>query len=306
MRTPLHFSFLMGLLLALALETQAQAPSANFSATSVSGCSPLIVQFADLSTNTPTSWSWDLGNGTSSTLQHPLVMYTTAGSYSVTLIATNASGSDTQVVTNYITVNPAPPVNFVVNDSTAACGAKTVAVTNLSNPNASGGAFYYWDFGDGYISPAQNPPTHTYATPGTYSIFLVVTNSLGCAKSLSKAGYITVLGKPTATFTASNVNSCSAPLTTSFNNTSTDAVSYNWDFGDGTTSTAAAPTHTYTTAGSFTVRLIATGASGCKDTLVRPGLVNIGAITAGFTPSSSTTCTQNLVTLTNTSSRTSL
>src|SRR6476646_9276989 len=93
----LTFCLLLG-----AVTASAQVPVANFSAIPLSSCSPMVAQFTDLSTGSPTSWSWNLGNGTTSTLQNPSTTYTTAGSYTVTLTVSNANGTDTKVITNYI------------------------------------------------------------------------------------------------------------------------------------------------------------------------------------------------------------
>ena len=78
--------------------------TANFSGTPTSGTAPLAVTFSDLSTGSPTSWSWNFGDGGTSTAQNPSHSYTAAGSYTVTLTATNACGSDAEVKTSYITV----------------------------------------------------------------------------------------------------------------------------------------------------------------------------------------------------------
>lgn len=80
------------------------APTASFSGTPTSGTSPLTVQFNDQSSDTPTSWSWDFGDGNVSTAQHPSNIYATQGDYTVTLTATNAQGSDTMVRSNYVSV----------------------------------------------------------------------------------------------------------------------------------------------------------------------------------------------------------
>ena len=76
------------------------APVANFSGTPTSGQAPLSVAFTDLSTNTPTAWSWTFGDGTTSTQRNPTKVYSTAGTYTVTLVATNAGGSNTHTKTN--------------------------------------------------------------------------------------------------------------------------------------------------------------------------------------------------------------
>ena len=81
-----------------------QAPVANFTSDKVSGCAPLIVTFQDLSTNTPTSWIWDFGNGVTSTGQNPITNFSVPGTYTVKLIARNNAGVDEEVKVNYITV----------------------------------------------------------------------------------------------------------------------------------------------------------------------------------------------------------
>ncbi len=81
--------------------------TANFSGTPVSGVAPLTVVFTDLSTGSPTSWSWNFGDGGTSTSQNPSHVYSAAGTYTVTLTATNACGSDAEVKSSYITVTPA-------------------------------------------------------------------------------------------------------------------------------------------------------------------------------------------------------
>lgn len=82
--------------------TTTTAPVADFSATPLSGKYPLTVKFTDSSTNTPTSWLWSFGDGSTSTLQNPIHKYTTNGSFTVSLTATNAGGSDTETKANYI------------------------------------------------------------------------------------------------------------------------------------------------------------------------------------------------------------
>lgn len=257
-------------------------PVAKFSSNITSGCSPIAVQFFDSSTvSGAASWSWNLGNGATSTLQNPSTTYFSSGTYTVQLTVTDATGSNTKTVTNYITVTATPTVNFT-GDSSVSCPPKSVAFNNLTSLNSSGTASYIWDFGDGTTS-ATIAPTHIYNTAGNYSVTLVVTNGVGCTSTLTKSNYIPVVQKPTAAFSGSNLTSCSVPLTASFSNSSSGAATYDWDFGDGGTSTATNPTHTYNTAGAYTVRLIVTNASGCKDTVIKTGYVNITSVHSAFT-----------------------
>jgi PKD repeat protein len=91
------------------LPSSVVAPVANFSANPVLGSAPFLVAFTDLSTNTPTSWLWKFGDGGTSTLQNPQHTYNYPGQYTVSLTATNASGSNTKTLVNYITVGKKPP-----------------------------------------------------------------------------------------------------------------------------------------------------------------------------------------------------
>jgi PKD repeat protein len=85
----------------------AATPVADFTATPLTGTWPLSVAFTDTSTNTPTSWAWTFGDSGTSSSQNPTHNYAVAGTYTVTLVATNAAGSDTETKTNYVTVaNP--------------------------------------------------------------------------------------------------------------------------------------------------------------------------------------------------------
>lgn len=272
-------------------------PTANFSFNVGSGCSPILVQFSDQSTGNPTSWSWNLGNGATSNLQNPSTTYITAGTYMVTLTATNSGGSTTD--TNYITVYASPTVNFT-GDSLLSCPPKTVSFTNNSVAGVAGTATYTWDFGDGNTSSATSP-SHTYTSTGNYNVSLIVTNSNGCTKTLTKNAYVKVDTVPTANFTVANGSSCTIPVTATFTNTTIGgATSYAWDFGDGSTSTATNPSHTYTTAGSYNVRLIATNSNGCKDTIIKSAAVSAGTLSAGFTKSQSFACSNQVINFTNT------
>ncbi|MGN6743163.1 MAG: PKD domain-containing protein [Amnibacterium sp.] len=82
------------------------APTASFTEDTTSGTAPLTVQFTDTSTNSPTSWSWDFGDGTGSSAQNPSHIYGTQGTYTVKLVATNGTGSSTNNATATITVSP--------------------------------------------------------------------------------------------------------------------------------------------------------------------------------------------------------
>jgi PKD repeat protein len=167
-------------------------PTANFSGTPTSGGSPLTVNFTDLSSNDPTSWSWSFPGGTpsSSTAQNPTVIYNTPGTYDVSLTAANAQGSDGETKTNYITVTaPQPPIaDFTASTTNPSVGGSV----NFTDTSANTPTAWSWTFEGGTpaTSTAQNPAI-TYNTVGTYDVTLVATNAQG-SDTETKVDYITV------------------------------------------------------------------------------------------------------------------
>ncbi|WP_265580821.1 PKD domain-containing protein [Methanofollis aquaemaris] len=230
-------------------------PVASFSMNVASGPVPLAVSFTDHSTNSPTSWSWAFGDGNVSSQRNPTHVYTTAGTYSATLTATNAGGSDTMSKT--VTVNPPPPVaSFSMN----------VAFLSVSFADHSTNAptSWSWTFGDGTTSIEQNP-THVYTTAGTYSATLTATNAGG--SNTTTADVIVTPPAPIAGFSM-NVTSGTVPLAVSFTDLSTNApTSWSWSFGDGNMSSEQNPDHAYATAGTYTVSLTATNTGGSNCTM---------------------------------------
>ena len=238
-------------------------PTAAFTTNVTEGNAPLAVQFTDQSTDNVTAWVWDFGDGNTSTEQNPIHTYASAGNYTVNLTVKNTAGSDAEVKTNYITVNKsggsgggeAPVANFTANVTE---GNAPLAVT-FNDTSAGSVTTWLWNFGDGNTSTEQNP-IHTYAAEGTYTVTLNASNAYGY--NVSAPVTITVLEPPVANFTYTP-NEGNAPLTVTFNDTSTGNVTaWLWDFGDGNTSTEQNPIHTYASAGNYTVFLNASNAYG--------------------------------------------
>jgi PGF-pre-PGF domain-containing protein len=236
--------------------TAAITPVAGFTSDVTSGAVPLSVNFTDQSSNSPTSWFWDFGDGINSTEQDPNHVYTSVGIYNVSLNVTNAGGSNTSMQTAYITAAYVPVANFTA-DVTSGAVPLSVNFTDLSSNNPIS---WLWDFGDGDNSTDQHP-IHTYAGAGIYNVSLNVTN-MGGSNILIQAAYINAAVAPVANFTA-DVTSGTAPLAVYFADQSTNTpTSWAWNFGDGTTSTEQDPAHTYTSAGTYNVSLNAANAGG--------------------------------------------
>ncbi|MFC2160761.1 C45 family autoproteolytic acyltransferase/hydrolase [Acidobacteriota bacterium] len=235
-------------------------PAADFIATPVSGDTPLSVSFTDQSTGDISTYSWDFGDGSTSTLQNPSHTYTVANTYTVDLTVTGLGGSDINTKVDYITVAvPPPPVSDFIATPVSGETPLSVSFTDQSSGDISS---YSWDFGDGSTSTLQNP-SHTYTVANTYTVDLTVTG-LGGSDINTKVDYITVAvpPPPEADFIATPVSG-ETPLSVSFTDQSSgDISSYTWDFGDGGTSTLKSPSHIYTAANSYTVSLTVTGLGG--------------------------------------------
>lgn len=236
-------------------------PTPDFSADPSSGCATLSVQLTNESSSNSTTFQWQFPGGSpaASNQPNPLVLYTVPGTYSITLTAFNSAGSNSVTKTNYITVLGQPAPGF-----TSSSNGLTVTFTNTSVNSTS----YLWNFGDGATSTQTNP-THTYANGGTYTVSLTAINDCG---SIAVTHQVNLGPPPVASFSTSAQSGC-APFTASFINTSTGALSYNWQFPGGTpsSSTDTNATTVYNTAGTYVVTLTATNASGTStatDTIV--------------------------------------
>ena len=270
------------LLTVLSFTVKAQL-SADFKASTVTGCAPLLVSFTDQSTGNPTQWKWDLGNGTISFLQNPSVSYFNPGLYTIKLVVKNAANADSVTKTQLINVSAKPIVQFTAN-TTAGCFPLPVQFTDQSTSGSDTITTWQWDFGDGFSSGDQNPQ-HTYNTAGNYNVTLRVINNKGCLNTFSKSQYVKIDAGVKADFSNNSPNVCSAPVTINFQNLSagTGVLSYAWSFGDGSSAAIANPSHVYNTAGTYTVQLVVTNASGCKDTITKPNAFTVGNVFPVFT-----------------------
>ena len=226
------------------------APVADFSANQTSACGSIVVQFTDNSLYSPTSWLWNFGDGNTSTAQNPTYTYSTAGIYSVSLTVTNSEGSNTETKTNYISVYENPTVVLTATP-------ESVDVTNDGSVtvDVNGGAIpysYSW-------SNSGTGSQIAGLSAGTYCV--TVTDNNGC--SVEDCAIVTLAGvAPISDFTADQTSACGSITVNFTDNSQYYPTSWSWDFGDGETSIAQNPTHTYSTAGVYTVSLTATNVEG--------------------------------------------
>lgn len=238
-------------------------PVAAFTPQPASGCIDLEVTFQNTSLNAGFH-TWDFGDGNGSGAVSPTHTYTSAGTYTVTLIAENLNGC-TDTITADVVAFPLPTAAFTLS-AYASC---TAPVTVQSANGSQGAVGYSWDLGNGSVS-SLNAPEVTFTEPGTYTVQLTATNQYGCP-DIAVQQFV-VHPTPVAGFSAAPQPAC-ARYPVEFTNTSQNAQSFQWTFGDGSSSTADMPAHVYDEAGSYGVTLIATGAGGCADTLVVPAAV---------------------------------
>jgi gliding motility-associated-like protein len=249
-------------------------PLADFVAPSLNSCLLTNINFTDLSTtdgiHAITPWTWTFGDNGNNSIDFaapPFIhQYTATGTYTVKLKVKDSYGClDSITKQNYITIT-APVAKFTAVD-TISCRGKIISFINSST---GVGNTYKWNFGDplslGLNTSTDINPTHIFNQDNLYTITLVVTDANGCTDTLRKIAYIKI-ANPVALFTVVNPSGLCPPVAASFINNSSNAISYVWTFGDGPapiTSTNAS--HTYNTAGTFVVTLVATSPGGCTDT----------------------------------------
>ena len=232
---------------------------------------------------------WHFGDGSSSSAPAPVHQYAEDGTYIVQLIAWNACGADTLEQTVAILT---PPVAGFALDADTGCAPFMVQIT----PDGPGADYdYVYTANGAQPSVSSLPaPSFTFGSPGTYQIVQQVTNAAG---SSSDTLQVTVGAAPEAAFEASVAP---GSLTLDLTNNSEEATSYNWDFGDGNTSTGADPMHAYATDGAYTIQLLASNACGTDTARQLVQVVTLPV--AGFIPDTTAGCAPFTVNLSSTAS----
>ncbi len=226
----------------ITVNTTPTPPAANFIADNTSIKAGSSVQFSDLSSNNPTSWSWSFEGGTpaTSTAKNPTVTYSSAGDFNVTLTATNADGSNTKVIDNYISVSALTPpnVNFDA-DNTLIKAGNSVQFSDLSSNNPTS---WSWSFEGGTpaTSTAQNP-TVSYNSTGDFKVTLTATNADGSnTKVVDNFITVNTLTPPVVNFDADNTSIKVGSSVQFTDLSSNNPTSWSWSFEGGTPATSTA------------------------------------------------------------------
>ncbi len=261
----------------------------DFNAVKTGGCESLTFQFNNTTTAVVPSFhantfTWDFGDGTTpqvagfGPVSHT---YAAAGTYNVKLVVNDSIFCNSP---DSVTKPVRLAINVTAKFETPAngCAPYSAVFTNTS----LGGTDFVWDFGDGSASSAEVNPTHLYANPGSYTIRLRAIDTSTCNKIHDTTFTIRVFPVPTAGFAFSpNPGETNKPI--NFTNTSTGAVSYLWDFGDGETSEQANPSHLFNDSKVFNVCLSVFNEAGCSDTIcqsVTAKVIPLLDVPNAFTP----------------------
>ncbi len=246
---------------------------AGFNVDTGEGCHPLTVDFTNL-TGGGYYYQWDFGDGGTSADENPRHTFTNTGTtdstyrVKLTAIAENNTCTDSAFVD--ITVFPVVKSEFSFSGSPS-CTPFDVVFHN-SSLNASR---YYWDFGNGNDTVTFDTGSFVYTFSNTgyndneeYLVTMRAESDRGCYHETTKS--VIVYPDIEARFVADETTGCN-PLTVDFSNQSNGAAYYQWDFGDGSSSTEENPVHTFTNKGkadtTFTVMMVATAANNvCSDT----------------------------------------
>ncbi len=241
-------------------------------------CTKSPTQFTDQSiapNSQLVSWFWDFGDGVgTSNIQNPVYTYNTAGTYNVKLRVTNLSGC-VDSITIPVASYPLPVAAFTYNSFF--CPAGQVTFTDQSHGNGAGIAERLWIFKPGSLSTLPDPTFIFPVTDTTYLVTLIVTDTKGCKDTTTDSVFV----KPAFSFTFNHDTACYGNPTHfhAQNNTPGDSLySLQWNFGDpnsgvNNTSTLHNPKHTFTSSGTFVVRLKAWDSDNCADSVYKNTVV---------------------------------
>ena len=305
-------SILLFLSIAACLPVSAQL-RAGFIYDKAGGCSPLIVRFTNqtFGASASASYLWDFGNGNTAPARDAQAVYTDEGSYTVTLTVTD--GGNVSTVSRTVTVYPHSKPSFSYTPNSV-CGPQAITFAAVSQSTSQGGSLgsgpgyvvnWLWDFGDGSTGQAGSATTqHVYQTTFKGPASLTVTNNYGCVDTVSQPVAVTVLTPATSAFTSDKQVLClvTDPVQFTSHSSGPGPLTYNWDFGDGTTSTLPNPGHSYAQKGNYTVKLTTTTSEGCQATSSQANFLNVANYSTDFDVPPAAVCQTTSFTFTDRSS----
>ncbi len=293
------FSILLFLSIVACLPVFAQL-RAGFSPDRPGGCSPLIVKFSNQSSgaSSAATYQWDFGNGNTAPVKDAQAVFTGEGDYTVRLTVTD--GANVSTVSHTVTVYPHSKPGFTYTPNSV-CGPQPVSFTGTASTaagtsNGAGAASitnWLWDFGDGSTTQTSSVTTqHVYQSTFKGPASLTVTNNYGCTDTISLPVAVTVLTPAISAFTSDKQVLClvTDPVQFTSNSSGPGPLTYNWDFGDGTSSTLPNPGHSYINKGNYTVKLTTTTSEGCQATSSQVNFLNVANYSTDFDVPATAVC----------------
>ncbi len=246
-------------------------PVADFS-TGGNVCLGDSIRFIDASTTpagTITSWQWNFGDGNSSTKtnNNPFYhSYASAGNFAVTLVVTGSNSCASDTFRLVVNVSSKPAAAFTYNGNP--CIDSLLTFSSSIPAGGSNAPTWHWNFGDGqtFTSATTNTTTHSYATPlANIMVKHWVSYSAGCSSDTAFTTIPLINPNPIADFTIIGDTLCERkPIT--LTSTVTGVTSWNWNLGNGNSTSLPPFNHSYTTAGNYTISLVVKTATGCGST----------------------------------------
>lgn len=253
-------------------------PQASFQS-AFSGCVADSMRFTDLSSASSARpiimRLWDFGDGTKSSSGNPVIKYSTGGTYKTSLQVVTDIGCISTVTEKDIVVANMPKADFI--EQAPFCQYGEIKWKDLSQPVGTPIKTWYWDFGEGSIDSLQSaaPFNHSYARTGQYQVKLYVRNTQGCVSDTVTRSLM-IYPKPIGGFVLPEIclNDASAVFVDSSKVADQSALSYTWNFGDGSNGTGKNAVHKYTASGIYDVTQYITSTQGCSDTTLQKFTVN--------------------------------
>ena len=240
---------------------------ANFGVSSGTAIEGEVLRFTDFSTGSPTSWTWDFGDGTGAQEPNVEKSWDNEGVYLASLTVTNAQG-DESVQSTEITIVPEtvlipPTADFVFDRNTIEEGER------VSFESRAGGEadLLEWDFGDGESSIGATA-THTFDTAGKYIVTLTASNPAGSTSASTTVTVLSGVKPPTAGIAALPTKIVNGQFVTLRSVSLNEPTRLSWEFGDGTRGSGESLRHVWDSPGTYRVRLTAENSAGSDSTFV--------------------------------------
>jgi len=247
-------------------------PASGYTINSIAQCltgnSFSFANTASISSGTLTH-AWSFGDGGTATTLNATRSYAAPGTYAVKLVSTSNNGCKDST-TQQVVVNPMPAAGYTINSNAQCLTGNSFGFTNTSSITTGSLTQHSWSFGDGGTATTLNA-TRSYAAPGTYTVKLVSNSNNGCKDSITQQ--VVVNPMPSTAFSINSAGQCLSGNSFTFTNNSVittgSLTQHSRNFGDGGTATTLNATRSYSTPGTYTVKLVSTSNNGCKDSTTR-------------------------------------